>query len=234
MTRTALYIDIEGFASIYPNDEVRALQSLGRLMNGIIQIGAKVFPDSPNRLFAHQTGDGFVVVSEFHDRSSQFLLGIPIVLMRYLLTSGGIAKTGVADGKFGDIQGCYPDIPIEDGNLVRLGGGLLRTFSCMGTALINANKMSHRERGALLLLDSSMADCLPEATIISKKEKDYVVIDWIHTDVPEIPEICEKAGLSCPSTQINEEALRSYVAKASTNLPDEWKINTISLNGCDR
>src|SRR5439155_1670895 len=65
MRRWAIYIDIEGFSAIYSKDEVRALRGLGAVMEAVYRIGSTVCAERPNRLFVHQTGDGFVVVSDW-------------------------------------------------------------------------------------------------------------------------------------------------------------------------
>jgi hypothetical protein len=53
MDRWAIHIDVEGFGTLYDHhDDV--LLALGALMEGIYRIGTAVFPDSPDRLFAHQ------------------------------------------------------------------------------------------------------------------------------------------------------------------------------------
>jgi hypothetical protein len=69
MNRWSLFVDIEGFYKIYPEHMSQALRPLCNLMEGIYNIVCAVCPDTPHRLFAHQIGDGFIVVSEFAERS---------------------------------------------------------------------------------------------------------------------------------------------------------------------
>ena len=66
--RWAIYIDIVGFSALYPegND---ALWALNKLMLAIHRIGKNVFIEPPDRLFAHQLGNGFLIVSDFHEES---------------------------------------------------------------------------------------------------------------------------------------------------------------------
>ena len=63
-----IYIDIVGFSALYPegND---GLWALNKLMLAIHRIGKNVFPEPTDRLFAHQLGDGFLIVSDFHEES---------------------------------------------------------------------------------------------------------------------------------------------------------------------
>ena len=64
MRRWAIYIDIEGFSEIYSKDEARAAAGLSAIMEGIYRVGTTVCAEAPNRLFVHQTGDGFVIVRD--------------------------------------------------------------------------------------------------------------------------------------------------------------------------
>lgn len=64
MERWSIYIDIEGFSALY-GQENQVLQALGVLAEGILFIGRECYPKTPDRLFAHQTGDGFIIVSKF-------------------------------------------------------------------------------------------------------------------------------------------------------------------------
>ncbi len=67
MERWAIHIDIEGFSATYENS-AQGLYSLQALMEGIYFIGNKWRPDPPERIFAHQLGDGFIIVGEFGKR----------------------------------------------------------------------------------------------------------------------------------------------------------------------
>lgn len=69
MNRWSLFVDIEGFSKFYPEQMSQALHPFCDMMEGIYSIGSAVCPDTPHRLFAHQLGDGFIIVSEFAERS---------------------------------------------------------------------------------------------------------------------------------------------------------------------
>src|SRR3546814_15908089 len=62
--RWSIWIDIEGFSKLW-EDGGLALAGLRALMSGIYAIGNKVYTDDGDRLFAHQFGDGFVIVGDF-------------------------------------------------------------------------------------------------------------------------------------------------------------------------
>ena len=65
MSRWSIYIDVEGFSEIYRLRQGRAIQALGEVMETLFLVASKKFPTAPERLFIHQFGDGFVVVSDF-------------------------------------------------------------------------------------------------------------------------------------------------------------------------
>jgi len=67
MCRWAIHIDMEGFSNLWDKED-QILLSLGELMRAIFRIGRKCFPASPERLFAHQLGDGFLIISDFPER----------------------------------------------------------------------------------------------------------------------------------------------------------------------
>lgn len=106
-TRWGIYIDIEGFGSRY-DPTMKALLPLNALMEGIFNIGSKKYNDDVTRLFAHQFGDGFVIVSCFEENSLDRPAAIAIALMRHVLVGGGLAKASISEGGFSDIKGCYP------------------------------------------------------------------------------------------------------------------------------
>jgi hypothetical protein len=139
--RWAINIDLEGFGHLYGMENL-VLLSLGELMEGIFRIGTQYYPESPDRISAHQIGDGFVIVSNFQEEET-FLrpLAIAISLLRHVAHSGRYAKATISDGDFADILSCYPTSVIDAAGpdkRVRLGRGIMTLFPVMGTALIRA------------------------------------------------------------------------------------------------
>src|SRR3546814_2618939 len=87
-------------------------------MSGIYAIGNKVYTDDGDRLFAHQFGDGFVIVGDFHEEALDRCVAIAVALMRHIATSGCLARAAVAEGDFADYSGCWPkEIRQEIANL---------------------------------------------------------------------------------------------------------------------
>jgi hypothetical protein len=162
--RWVIYVDIEGFGVLYGRDK-QVLLSLGDLMEAIFLIGEKFCNESPDRIFAHQTGDGFVIVSEFGSKSLEVPIAISIALLRHVAAHGRFAKASIGEGEFADITDLYPvsvlKARLKDGS-VRMGGGLMTLFPVMGTALIDAVAVAKRSpSGALLTVASSKHTRIP-------------------------------------------------------------------------
>ncbi len=234
MDRWALFIDIEGFAKIYPADFIRAMVPLRALMESIYYVGGRVCPETPERLFAHQIGDGFMIVSEFAQRSPRLPVAIGVFLLQRVLLAGGIAKCSISQGSFGSVSGCYPDVIRESEDecgCIRLGGGLMTIFPVMGTALINAYRLAGREHGSLLIVDSALdTSLLPAGISVTKQSDEYYIVDWLHAASPELDEIHTRTGI--PNSCMAELEVRAagYILANQEDLPREWKENTQSYN----
>ncbi len=237
VARWAVYIDLEGSSKIYAGDEVQFFTSVDALMDCICRIGSLVCPETPNRLFVHQTGgDGFVIVSEFAQRSPEMPIAIGVVLMQTVLAAGAIAKAGISQGAFGDVSGCFTTLrryPEDQDGQRRLGRGVMTVFPVMGTALINAHRLATRSpRGARLAVDSAMVTQKPDGVVVSHIEKDLIVVDWVHTRTSVIDEIVAKTDIHLPSAAELQERLVAYVAKAADTTDEDWRHYTLFLNGC--
>lgn len=226
--RWAIYIDIEGFRALYDR-EITVLKSLGDLMAGIYSIGTRFYPESPNRLFAHQTGDGFVVVSEFGAASLETPIAIAIALLRHVAARGRFAKASIGEGNFADIQGCYPRAIMEacsEDHVVRLGDGLMTIFPVMGTALIDAVGIQKRSpKGALLTVASDNRSRLPSGCITKDMDgQEIIVIDWVHSALSLLEEIQNTAELSRPTAEQIRAVWGQYCSQQQP--PSEWIAST--------
>lgn len=231
--RWAIYIDIEGFGVLYDR-ETTVLEALGELMEGIYAIGTKFYPESPDRLFAHQTGDGFVIVSEFGASSLEVPASVAIALLRHVAARGRFAKASIGEGDFADIWGCYPERIREarrNDDTVSLGGGLMTIFPVMGTALIDAVGVAKRSpSGSLLTVETHKRLRLPRQCLVRDVDgQDVVCIDWIHSDVPLVTRLQQVAGLRNPSAEEIEAALRRYGKRQQP--PQRWVDSTAELLG---
>lgn len=228
MEKWAIHIDIEGFGATYGKED-QALHSLRALMDGIYRIGSKCYPGTPYRIFAHQIGDGFIIVSEFGSQNLEVPTCIAISLMRHLLLAGGAGKSTIAEGDFADITGCYHQHILDardSHNRVRLGRGIMTLFPVMGTALIRAvgvDKIS--PSGSLLLVRRSLHERLPQdIPVIEIQDSDLLSIDWIHAEYACLENLRSKADLMSASISDMEQKLESYMQ--TKRLKQEWKDNT--------
>ena len=133
-------------------------------MRAIYRIGTRVYPEDSQRLFVHQMGDGFAIVSEFGEESHKRPIAIAIALMRCVADTGTFAATAIAEGEHADITGCYPP-EVTDGSrngIVRLGSGLMTLSKVMGTAFIRAYRLHDaKPKGPFLKVSENHRDRIP-------------------------------------------------------------------------
>jgi hypothetical protein len=229
--RWSIYIDVEGFAATYSRDPSKALLALGGLMGALFHVGSRVFSHSPDRLFIHQFGDGFVVVSNFPEANPERPLALCIAVMRHLLARGIATKAAISAGDFSDVFSCYPKEVqelAEDHHYLPMGEGLMTIIPVMGSALISPYKMAGQRSGAVLLFDPVPFCGVPAAVKFTSTAP--IVVDWIHTDLPLARQICEIAGLTWIDSVSAANHLRKYVDGASC-LPESWVSSTLNSVG---
>ena len=235
--RWSIYIDIEGFGALY-DKENEILTALGDLMEAIYLIGVNYCNETPNRIFAHQTGDGFVIVGEFPVDSLEIPIAIAIVLLRHISKRGRFAKASISEGGMTDIVGWYPqrirDALTESKFMLSMGGGLMTIFPVMGTALINPVKIGGRSpSGALLTLDESQVNRIPKECLVQTiVGRNLVSVDWVHSNLPLIENIQIKSGLEAPSSSDLTNIFSKYFSSMD-KVKNEWKANSnwfLSLN----
>lgn len=201
--------------------------ALNKLMLAIHRIGKNVYPEPPDRLFAHQLGDGFLIVSDFHEEDLNRAASIATLLMKFITSFGVFARGAIAEGGLSGITGCYTNEVMNEcdnggWSTSRMGAGLMTIFPVMGTALINAVGIDKRSpKGPLLTLPQNYTDRISGSFIINKvSETEIVSIDWVHTEFELISKIRDKALLKYPSPENLELLLKNYISKYK--LPDEW------------
>lgn len=234
--RWAINIDLEGFGHLY-DKEALVLLSLGELMEGIFRIGVQYYPESPNRIFAHQLGDGFVIVSDFPEETFERPVAIAIALLRHVAHSGRYAKATISDGEFADIQSCYPSSVINAAGpdkRIRLGSGILTIFPVMGTAFIRAISVAKKcPSGPLLAVDSRDLHRLPGGLIIHEvPEHGIAVVDWLQSEHGLAKEIATKSNLNWPDTPSISNGLRDYCETQSVR--EEWKTSVYNFLGVSK
>ena len=229
----AINIDIEGFSKNYEESEERktyAIWGLHHLMGAIISIGNIVYPDPPERLFAHQFGDGFLIASDFYEENSERPIAIAAALMRHMLMNGYATKSAISTGGMSDIKGCYPK-PIKDSDegTIHIGAGIMTTIPVMGSALTRAHKLSGIKSGSQLIIDTTRFACTPNYKSIIE-QKGIMLIDWVSSEIPLAEQITENAGLTAGNKEALRKKLDNYV-KSKPKPPDSWKNSTLEVLG---
>lgn len=231
--RWAIHIDLEGFGHLYDKEDL-VLLSLGELMEGIFRIGTQYYPESPDRIFAHQIGDGFVIVSDFPEETFRRPVAIASSLLRHVAHSGRYAKATISDGEFADIQSCYPSSVINAAGpdkRVRLGHGIMTLFPVMGTALIRAISVAKKcPSGPLLAVDIENRQRIPDGLIVHEvTSHDIIVVDWIHSENELARDIAIKSNLNWTDTSIVSTQLREYCQ--TQQVKEEWKTSARNYLG---
>lgn len=232
MNRWSIYIDVEGFSEIYKHRQRRAIHALGELMEALFLVASKKFSTSPERLFVHQFGDGFVIVSDFIELNPQRPIAICLAIMRHLIGRGVATKAVISGGDFADISSCYPETVLassQDRRHVSIGEGVMTIIPVMGMALIAPYKLANSRSGAVLLLDSTIFVELPIGVI--SQPGSPAVIDWIHSVSPLVTEIAKTAGLVTPDVSVTEAHLQSYIDDNRGSLGANWIISTLESVG---
>jgi hypothetical protein len=218
-TRWSIWIDIEGFSQIW-TDGTRGQHGINALITGIYAIGSKCYPDPGQRLFVHQFGDGFLIISDFEEHQLDRCAAIAIILMRHVAKHDCLACAAIAEGEFGDFSGCWPEhirdamAQSDRSNGVYMGLGLMTLLPVMGTALINANKLDSRNKmkGAILTIEtqnlSRVSNSFSFMPIPGQCE--ISSLSWIHCDSPLIAEIASLSQLELPSCNETESLVRNY------------------------
>ena len=231
----SIYIDIEAFSKIYKKDSVQALSTLCQLANDLYRIGSRIFPDSTEeRLFVHQIGDGFIIVSDFPEQNLGRPISIAIALMQSTLLKGGIARAAISDGYFGDILSCYSKEirdDFEKYGILKIGNGLMTIFPVMGDALINSYKVAKKAaEGPCLFVDAKLKKYLPkEEIVILGKDNSIIEINWIQSKPPLLGNILKNIVSEVPLVKNLEEAIHNYISKYPKDLSEEWVENALNL-----
>lgn len=239
--RWCIYIDILGFSRFWECDRSRAYASLRALMRGISAIGSRSYPESPDRLFAHQMGDGFAIVSDFGEPSLDRPIAIASALMRYMASTGifataAIAEGAIAKGDFADITGCSPsDIFLEnDRNKgVDMGQGGMTLSSVMGTAFICAYGIENEApSGPFLTIDEAQKDRIPDSVqcqvTSGRKGRSLCSIDWIRYDSDHLVHIRRTSRIYIPSPCKLRRNIKNY-CKEYPHIRKKWHDNLRDL-----
>ena len=225
--RWALYIDIEGFGAKWNDDTMSAFRGINALMQGIYWIGDRHYRDPPNRLFAYQFGDGFLIASEFHEASLDRAILVGVALLRHLLANGETAKCSVAEGGLSDVQGCYPkEIRSQlTRQNIQLGRGVMTVTPVMGSALVRAASMQKKAPpGPLMVVSIKNRDRVGTDLSLTKATGEVAAVNWLLGDFPGLIELQTATGFAHHTEAERESQLRNYIG-ANKCLSGDWKTN---------
>ena len=250
--RWAIYIDILGFSYLWDDEERQALHPLNddgmwqalhplnELMLAIYRIGTKVYPDQGQRLFAHQMGDGFAIVSDSSSESSfERPIAIAIALMRCVASTGKFASAAIAEGDFADTMGCYPQEVREgrdcsDHDVIKLGHGRMTLFSVMGTAFIRAYRLHKKgPSGPFLTVAKRHQPHIPESLpvrTVKEVQRELLSIDWIASRYAD-PYVYSRASLSRSLPNRTTCCRRSRITACGiqAKMADQWGSQLCAL-----
>ena len=239
--RWCIYIDILGFSRLWECDEYKAHQSIYQLTSAIHQVGTKVYLDEPDRLFVHQMGDGFSIVSSHGEQSLKRPIAIAIALMRHIAANGTFAAAAIAEGEYGDHLNLYPDELRNHRNypVCSLGKGIITLNSTMGMAFIRAYRLnSVTPSGPFVIVPEKCRNRIPEdlwqyvRPTKSRKNGKLLSIDWVHADSDGLSCIQEKADICAPSQAELVQIIQNYCRKYEC-IGGKWSCNLRSLLGIE-
>ncbi|SNS88423.1 hypothetical protein [Sphingopyxis indica] len=234
--RWSIWIDIEGFSTLWGREN-KAVLGLTALMEGIYRIGNQVYRGDGDRFFAHQFGDGFIIVADFHEPGLDRCAAIAVSLMRHVSRTGCLARAAIAEGEFADISGLWPKVIREAGvrdgsdDCVALGSGVMTLLPVMGTALIAANKLDAKNpvKGSILTIATANAARISPSFQRKEVAEDrrLTIIDWVHSEHGLIDQIWTTAGIGRLTCEIGQ-AVRDYVIAEKP--PPAWVEGTHRYN----
>ena len=112
----------------------------------------------------------------------------------------------------------------KDRRHVAIGGSVMTILPLMGSALINAHKLASQRPGSVLLIDYSAFAAIPEGVLFQTCQPG--VIDWIHSDLSMVEEICSMAGLEYMEPESSANKLQEYIKKNRADLSEKWISST--------
>jgi hypothetical protein len=234
--RWAIYIDMEGFGALYPEED-QILLAFGQLMEGIFLVGSRCFPESPERLFVHQLGDGFIIVSEFPEDTLARAVAVAVALLRHVARTGRFATACIAEGQFSDIHSCYPKTVLaaeHEPSRIALGRGVMTLLPVMGTALIRAVAVDKRRpKGPLLAIGAADRGRLPVGLRLHDlSERNLTIVDWVNSEYAVSESVSRIACLNVPSSEAISQALNLYCEEQE--LSEEWRQSVNSFLTLER
>lgn len=248
----SMWVDLEGYSGILEQNELQAIMAFNDLLDALVRIGTELGSELATRFCACQLGDGFFVVDEGAGGPTEepppvdLPLSIAVLLQRAVLLGGNlVAKASITAGEFADIQGCYSKAVRESlarspsHQYIDLGLGRVYLTHTTGTGLSRSFKLSQAKTGALLIVGGPLAGMVRKhGWIVTHRNRinsrsRYVVVDWIHSDPPQLQELARRCDLGYLGPGLCHEVLKHYLEHNARVAPTRWRTNTARLNGID-
>ncbi len=225
--RWALYVDVEGFGSKWNETTMDAFRGINTLMECIFKIGTRCYPEPPERIFAHQFGDGFLVASDFHESALDRAVLVGVALLRQMLAIGETAKCAIDEGEISDIANCYPDAIRTQYNQghISLGAGLMTITPIMGSGLIRTSSLHKKVSGPLLIMRRALGGRLSATFMCTDvPETDLMSINWLQGEPAGLDMLQMQASLPHVGELERLAQLRQYIVN-SQGLSLKWRSN---------
>ena len=224
--RPAIFIDIEGFSSLYGTEASDSLWGLSDLMDGIITLGRVADQLGISRIFAHQFGDGFVVVEDSGSALGR-IAAMAMALHQYvLIRAGHFCGSAVEMGGLSDVVGCYPKAVTDEeskNRVVRMGDGLMTITPVIGTALIKTYKLLGKHRGGVVVVPAEYRGEIEEGTLAVEADG-VLFLNWMESTSSTLTK-CRQA-LRIGSYGATELWPLFETAVARNRCPAPWRTRT--------
>lgn len=219
-----MFIDVEGFGSLYGKEKADSLWGLSDLMDGIIIVGRAAPELGLARIFAHQFGDGFVLTEDSAGTLGR-MAAVAVALHQFVLIKAGhFCGSALEKGGLSDVVGCYPKAVTESGgSAVSLGEGLMTITPVTGTALIKTYKLPGEHRGGVVVVPSAYRNEL-EPGIVAIEKNGVLHLNWIESTGATL-ERCRRA---LRIGGYNTAAMRTAFKEAAqrNECPASWLART--------
>lgn len=229
--RWSIFIDIEGFSFLHKTSEPEAHRRLNNLIEDIYIIGTRVYPEDPDRLFVHQLGDGFVIVSSYPGENLFRPVSIALALMQSALLKGGICKVGISEGNFADVQGMWPKEIRDNVNecaSLRLGEGIMNLFTVMGNALINSHKvLANAGSGPIFAIDRRLEGIVHDPIKVHQTTEKILYVNWLLSNTDLSNDLLVALGHPESSMSQLRILLEAYIN--DNDITKEWRLSAQNL-----
>lgn len=232
----SIYIDIEGFSSLFLKEPTQGRDLLISLVNDLCHVATGLSKNQ--RLGIYQLGgDGFLIKCNSVSQDFETVIEISVALLRLAFSTIRLRKVHISYGDFADISGLYKGIEssysaqISANGVITVGGNIMTLVPLIGTALIRAYNLKSPS-GPLLFVDNHYTKHIKELglnTILPLNEKGLVsdtgiAINWINTGNKSIEKRVNEFLKVTDTKQIYSQ-FQAHLAQNSAKICNSWLGN---------